>query len=414
MLSQWSQGLSRRSGSSAETPGLSRLLATLDRQLNTEAMGSIEPYETAAGRRYRVRYRKPDRSQTQKRGFRTKRDAEQYLATQEVAQMRGEWVDPSRSRVDVAVVAADWIAAQVHVKASTRSGYEYTVAKHILPRWGTTRVSDVSHGDVQRWATELSKKLGPSTLRQVVLVLSGIFKLAIRDGRLQTNPVADLRLPRITRDRRGYLTHAQVVELASQCGVYDDLVLTLAYTGLRWGELAALRARSVDLRRHRIVVDEAVVDVRGELVWGTPKTHERRSVPVPEFLVDRLAGRVAGKPQDDLVFTSALGAALRNGNFRRRVFQPAVVQCRVTDPTFPVITPHDLRHTAASLAVSAGAHVKAVQRMLGHASAAMTLDVYADLFDDDLNSVAAALGAQASVAVAKMWPETTRDRSTDQ
>ena len=73
-------------------------------------------------------------------------------------------------------------------------------------------------------------------------------------------------------------------------------------------------------------------------------------------------------------------------------------------PDFPVITPHDLRHTAASLAVSAGAHVKAVQRMLGHASAAMTLDVYAYLFDDDLNQVAAALDARAGAAVAKMWP----------
>ena len=193
----------RRSGSSAVTIALRLTLATSHRQVNAEVMGSIELYETAAGRRYRVRYRKPDRSRTQKRGFRTKRDAEQYLATQEVAQMRGEWVDPRRSRVDVSIVAADWIAAQVHVKASTRSGYEYSLAKHILPRWGTTRVSDVSHGDVQRWATELSKTLGPSTLRQVVLVLGGIFKLAIRDGRLQSNPVADLRLPRITRDRRG-------------------------------------------------------------------------------------------------------------------------------------------------------------------------------------------------------------------
>jgi len=99
-------------------------------------MGSIEPYDTKAGRRYRVRFRKPDRSQTQKRGFKTKRDAEQYLATQEVAQMHGRWIDPGRSSIDVAAVAADWLAAQVHVKPSTRSGYEYSLEKHILPRWG--------------------------------------------------------------------------------------------------------------------------------------------------------------------------------------------------------------------------------------------------------------------------------------
>ena len=69
------------------------------------------------------------------------------------------------------------------------------------------------------------------------------------------------------------------------------------------------------------------------------------------------------------------------------------------DETFPRLTPHDLRHTAASLAVSAGANVKSVQRMLGHASAAMTLDVYADLFDDDLDDVANALDAQAAKSV---------------
>lgn len=82
-------------------------------------------------------------------------------------------------------------------------------------------------------------------------------------------------------------------------------------------------------------------------------------------------------------------AARREG--RKAVFSPAVQKCQKADETFPTITPHDLRHTAASLAVSVGANVKAVQRMLGHAKASMTLDVYADLFDDDLDSVADSL-----------------------
>jgi integrase len=76
-----------------------------------------------------------------------------------------------------------------------------------------------------------------------------------------------------------------------------------------------------------------------------------------------------------------------------RVFRPAVAKCQEPDDTFPTITPHDLRHTAASLAVSANANVKAVQRMLGHAKASMTLDTYADLFDEDLNGVADRLDA---------------------
>jgi integrase len=80
--------------------------------------------------------------------------------------------------------------------------------------------------------------------------------------------------------------------------------------------------------------------------------------------------------------------ALRGGNYRNRYFAAAVERCQAADDTFPDITPHDLRHTAASLATSSGANVKAVQRMLGHAKASMTLDVYTDLFDDDLDVVA--------------------------
>ena len=88
------------------------------------------------------------------------------------------------------------------------------------------------------------------------------------------------------------------------------------------------------------------------------------------------------------------------------MFQPAVEKCQKGDEVFPSITPHDLRHTAASLAVSAGANVKAVQRMLGHAKASMTLDVYADLFDEDLDGVADRLGHRNPIycGPAADWP----------
>ena len=125
----------------------------------------------------------------------------------------------------------------------------------------------------------------------------------------------------------------------------------------------------------------------------TPKTWERRSVPFPAVLADELAALMVGKARDALVFTDMRGGVLRNSNWRARVFEPAVEKCQKADDTFPTITPHDLRHTAASLAVSAGANVKAVQRMLGHAKASMTLDVYADLFDEDLDGVADRLDA---------------------
>jgi integrase len=110
-------------------------------------------------------------------------------------------------------------------------------------------------------------------------------------------------------------------------------------------------------------------------------------------LCDELAALMVGKKRADLVFTDQRGGVLRNSNWQARAFQPAVAKCQVTDATFPTITPHGLRHTAVSLAVSAHANVKAIQRMVGHAKASMTLDVYADLFDEDLDGVADLLDA---------------------
>jgi integrase len=110
-------------------------------------------------------------------------------------------------------------------------------------------------------------------------------------------------------------------------------------------------------------------------------------------VVDEFAVYLAGKDPSALVFTSPTGAPLRNRNARRGWFDAAAEQAGAAG-----LTPHELRHTAASLAVSAGANVKAVQRMLGHASAALTLDRYADLFDDDLDGVAERLDAVGRAA----------------
>lgn len=147
--------------------------------------------------------------------------------------------------------------------------------------------------------------------------------------------------------------------------------------------MAALRVGRVNLLRRRLEVVEALTEVHGRTVFGTTKTHQRRSVPVPRFLADELAGRLAGKQPADLVFTAPGGGVLRNTNFRPRFFDPAANRAGLAG-----LTPHELRHTAASLAVAAGANVKVVQQMLGHASAAMTLDVYAGLFGDDLDALA--------------------------
>jgi integrase len=212
----------------------------------------------------------------------------------------------------------------------------------------------------------------------------------LEDNRIARNPCDGVRLPKRQHADRGYLTHTQVSALADAMERQPEVVRFLAYTGLRWGELAALRVCDFDMLRRRVNVSRSVTESSG-LVWSTPKTWERRSVPFPASIAAELAALMVGRDRDDLVFTDMRGGVLRNSNWRARVFEPAVRRCQKADESFPSITPHDLRHTAASLAVSAGANVKAVQRMLGHAKASMTLDVYADLFDADLDDVAANL-----------------------
>lgn len=105
----------------------------------------------------------------------------------------------------------------------------------------------------------------------------------------------------------------------------------------------------------------------------------------------------ADKAPGHLLFGDGINH-LRLPNSQDGWFANAVKRARAKHSAFPTVTPHDLRHTAASLAISAGANVKAVQRMLGHASAAMTLDTYADLFDDDLDYVADALSRARQAA----------------
>ena len=226
---------------------------------------------------------------------------------------------------------------------------------------------------------------------------------AVKDGRLIRNVAAGVGLPRMAQSERRYLTHQQVAALAGAAGEYAVLILVLSYCGLRWGEAAALRVRHADLLRRRLEVVESVTEVNGRMVFGSPKSHQQRSVPVPRFLVEHLAQHLAGKAADDLIFTSPRGDVLRVQNFRRRRFDRAAV-----DVGIPGLTPHELRHTAASLAIASGATPKAVQAMLGHASATLTLDRYGHLFPDELDAVADRLDAARTRAdVPPVCPEAT-------
>src|SRR5205823_3302447 len=128
--------------------------------------------------------------------------------------------------------------------------------------------------------------------------------------RLARNPAAGVPLPRGCAEQT-YLTHAEVDALARTAGEYRLAVLFLAYTGVRFGEMAALRVRHLDLMRRRAVISDSITEVRGRAVFSTPKTHQSRSVPIPRFLVDDLAAHVAGRASEEFVFSTPRCGVLR-------------------------------------------------------------------------------------------------------
>lgn len=355
--------------------------------------------------RYLVRYRRPDGTQTMKRGFPRKKDAEDWLHEIESAKLRGEFIPVSAGRTRLTELYPGWLAAKrVHCSPGWVVDLDTAWRTHVEPRWAQTPVGQVRAGDIQEWVAELSERRSPTIVIRAHGVLAGVLDDAVRDGKIRTNPARGVKLPRKRGARSRYLTHNEVQAVAEASG-HELLVYTLAYCGLRWGEATALRVRDVNVLRRRISVTRAVRYLRGEgFKIGDTKGKENRTVPVPAFLVPMLEQRMRrADGLDALVFPAPKAEYMRQpGKSAIREGERVGVKWweRALDTAgVEWMTPHDLRHTAASLAVSAGASVKAVQSMLGHKSAAMTLDIYADLFDGDLDDVAVRMDAQREHAL---------------
>ncbi|GAA3278943.1 tyrosine-type recombinase/integrase [Nesterenkonia halobia] len=343
---------------------------------------------------WRARYRDA-RGKEHARHFRRKAEARNWLDEVSASVLTGTYVDPARSRSTVATVADAW-SRTPSWSESTRSRNASILNAHVLPRWGDARLADLHHEDIQTWVNELvDSGMAGGTVRKTFGVLNGVLTQAVKTKRLAMNPAADVMLPRQDIKRRRYLSGVQVEALASAAGERAPIVHVLAYAGLRFGELAALKRGAVDPARRRFRIEESVTEVDGQLVWSEPKDHQRRSVPWPDFLDGEISASIEGKTDDDLLFPSPSGGVLRVRNMRRAWFDAAAAEAG-----FPGLTPHEMRHTAASLAVSAGASVLALQRILGHDKPSTTLDVYSDLFDEDLDFVAERLSERRATAAA--------------
>lgn len=355
-----------------------------------------------ANGRWEASYRDPSGRERVKH-HRTRTEADRWLTSVKEHLHRGDYVDPRLGRRLFEDWATSWLAGTSHVRAKTYAHYESVLRVHVLPTFADEPIASITPTAVRRFVAErVASGAAPGTVRSARKVLRLVLATALDEGGIRKNPCDGVKVPASPRAEMVFLTAEQVEILAATIDErYSTLVRLAAFTGLRAGEICALRIGRVDLGQGRITVAESVTEVpRHGLLFSEPKTYERRSVTLPGFLVDELAAQMADRPDDPdaLVFTSPGGSTLNHKNFYRRIFKPSLAAAGL--PT--AMRFHDLRHTCAALCIELGAHPKAIQERLGHSSITVTLDRYGHLFpklDESLTSRLDELRSAAAVPV---------------
>lgn len=185
------------------------------------------------GDSWRARYYGPDGRQRNK-SFKRKSDAEHWLTQQQNKIIKGDWIDPARSRVTFGEFAAGFFVTRTNVKPKTRHQQESVLKLHILPTWEAAALGKITFEGLTVWVSRLtSDGVGWSSIRQAARLMSAILEHAVRTGRIRSNPAHGLALPRPRKRDHVFLTHEQLTRLASEAGPARLLLLALGYTGLR-------------------------------------------------------------------------------------------------------------------------------------------------------------------------------------
>jgi integrase len=245
---------------------------------------------------------------------------------------------------------------------------------------GARRLAAVTPSEVQAWASERAKVLAPTTLRNLVSLLSSVYASAVLDRHVGSSPVIRLSLPATHRERVVPLSVAQVLALADSMPVRNrSMVIAQAGLGLRIGELLSLRVQDVDFMRRTVRIEWQLAP--GSKVRSAPKTsRSTRTVPLPQVVAEALSMHLAEFPpgEDGTLFTTRFGTPYRHGYYGTRIFKEAVAKAGLPEGT----TSHDLRHHYASVLLAQGESVVAVAERLGHHNAGLVLSTYGHLMPD--------------------------------
>lgn len=341
--------------------------------------------------RWQARWRDSAGKQRAK-NFTRKGDAVAFLEQTKTSIRLGEGVDASAGRATLYALADRWLDASPHLAPGTLATYRRDLDRYILPELGPLAVADLTDDAIQRFLAKESKKYAASSVHRHYRTLRTMLEWGVRRRMIASNPCGNVKPPRISATKVNYLTADEVERLADAIAPrYRAFVLVAAYGGLRWGELIGLRRSAVD--GQRLTITEQLVKRDDEWHREDTKTaSSRRTVLLPASIAGDLEAHMAEFSQegdDGLVFVNQNGEPIGH-SFRANVWAPACVRAGLAEKVYTPGKPpkivgapriHDMRHTAVALAISTGAHPKAIQQRLGHSSIAVTLNTYGHLLD---------------------------------
>jgi integrase len=280
--------------------------------------------------------------------------------------------------------------ARARLRPRTVERYESLIRLHVIPTLGDVTLRKLTPQHLASLYADLLERQAPASVAQLHAVLFGAFRLAMRWGLIGRNPAEAVQAPKVQRREMAVLTAEQAQALMRADDPLSCLYVLALTTGMRQGELLALRWRDVDLDEGIVRVNRNLVRVKGAwLLADVKRDKSRRQIQIGRLALDALkAHRLRsaeallqiGHRLDDatLIFTDEKGDPINGYHVTERMFKPLLRRLGL-----PAVRFHDLRHTAASLMLSAGVRADLVSRRLGHSSPAITLSIYAHLLPGD-------------------------------
>lgn len=277
----------------------------------------------------------------------------------------------------VADLLRDWLdVCKTRLAATTVSGYEIAIRKHINPVLGRIKLSELQPLHLQRLYAKLLKQgLSERTVQWVHVVCGASLKQAVKWGIINRNPADMVDAPKPKKTQMRTIDAAEIPEFLQLMAksVHGDIAQLALYTGLRRGELVALTWDDVDFERSCLYVRRNTVRVHKESITKEPKTDaSRRTVVLPLVAVALLARLRATSAGAGLVF-------MRKGKPVLPSTVTSSFRCALIGTRFQGMRLHDMRHSHASLFLKGGGHFKVLQERLGHGSHSTTMDIYAHL-----------------------------------